>query len=143
MREPDEMAEAAEGAAVVSEPWLLFAEDWVIHAIHWLRLGIETIGACVIAVGLVVALRVLLTTHSQNGRMGFGEVRLTFARYLALALEFQLAADILSTAVNPDWNQLGKLAAVAVIRTGLNWFLMREMETEQSSRLPPTAEPRG
>ena len=49
----------------------------------------------------------------------FADVRLTPARFLAIALEFQLGADILSTAVAPTWDAIGKLAAVAVIRTAL------------------------
>lgn len=49
-----------------------------------------------------------------------------------MALEFQLAADILATAVAPSWNQIGKLAAVAAIRTALNYFLSREMAQEKS-----------
>ena len=53
------------------------------------------------------------------------------ARYLAMALEFQLGADILSTAVAPSWNEIGKLGAIAVIRTTLNYFLSREMQEER------------
>ena len=59
-----------------------------------------------------------------------------FAHYLALALEFQLAADILSTAVAPSWDRIGKLAAIAVIRTVLNYFLTREMAQERSHARP-------
>ena len=53
------------------------------------------------------------------------------ARYLAMALEFLLGADILSTAVAPTWNEIGKLGAIAVIRTTLNYFLSREMQEER------------
>lgn len=60
----------------------------------------------------------------------FTATRLILARYLALALKFELGADILSTSVSPDWDQIGKLAAVAVIRTGLNYFLSMEMKAE-------------
>lgn len=110
-------------------------ESWVMTAITWLRLMIESLGAIVIAVGIlvsIVALIRLLIHRAQHETLtlhqGFVDVRLGFARYLALGLEFQLAADILSTAVAPSWDQIGKLAAIAVIRTGLNFFLMREMQ---------------
>jgi uncharacterized membrane protein len=63
----------------------------------------------------------------------FNKIRLILARYLALALEFQLGADILSTAIAPSWDQIGKLGAIAVIRTALNYFLTREMKEEQSA----------
>ena len=68
---------------------------------------------------------------------GFTLVRLSFARYLALGLEFQLAADILSTAVSPSWEQIGKLAAIAIIRTGLNFFLMKEMQMQEERTVEP------
>lgn len=54
------------------------------------------------------------------------------ARHLALALEFELGADILGTAISPSWDQIGKLGAVAVIRTGLNFFLSMEMKGERT-----------
>ena len=57
-------------------------------------------------------------------------VRLQFARWLAMALEFELAADILSTAVTPTWTDIGKLAAVAALRTALNYFLEKEIDSE-------------
>lgn len=52
-----------------------------------------------------------------------------FARWLMLGLEFQLAADVLTTAVEPSWDDIGKLAAIAGIRTFLGFFLERDMET--------------
>ncbi len=58
------------------------------------------------------------------------EVRLTFARWLAVALEFELAADILNTAVTPSWSDIEKLAAIATLRTALNYFLEREIQQE-------------
>ena len=60
------------------------------------------------------------------------EVRLTMARWLALALEFELAADILNTAVTPTWSDIEKLAAIAAIRTALNYFLEREIDSEST-----------
>lgn len=45
--------------------------------------------------------------------------------------EFQLGADILSTAIAPSWEQIGRLGAIAVIRTGLTYFLTREMREER------------
>ena len=58
------------------------------------------------------------------------QVRLTFARWLAVALEFELAADILNTAVTPSWSDIEKLAAIAALRTALNYFLEKEIEQE-------------
>lgn len=58
-------------------------------------------------------------------------VRLRLARWLAVALEFALAADILRTAIAPSWEDIGKLAAIATLRTLLNYSLQREIETAE------------
>ena len=59
------------------------------------------------------------------------QVRLSLGRWLALGLEFALAADILRTAVAPSWRDIGQLAAIAVLRTGLNYGLEREIAREE------------
>ena len=73
------------------------------------------------------------------------EVRLRLGRWLVLALEFQVAADILRLAVAPTWNEIGQLASVIVLRTALNFFLQKEIEksTPKKSQDSPVApEPR-
>jgi uncharacterized membrane protein len=107
------------------------AESGVRDAVEWLRLLIETLGAAVIAVGVLMAVIALVRSVVQRDTQTFVAVRLLFARYLTLALELQLAADILSTSVAPTWDRIGKLAAIAVIRTALNYFLEREIRTEK------------
>jgi len=51
----------------------------------------------------------------------------TFAGWLVLALEFLLAADILKTAISPSWTDIGQLAAIAAIRTFLNYSLGHDL----------------
>lgn len=106
------------------------AEGLLIIAVQWLRLVVEATGAAVIALGIVVAVLLFLKALSTVRTANFTAVRLVLARYLALALEFQLGADILSTAVAPTWQQIGRLGAIAVIRTALNYFLSKEMREE-------------
>ena len=55
-------------------------------------------------------------------------IRTQFGSWLSLALEFQLGADIVATTASPSRDNLIQLAAIAVIRTGLNVFLARELE---------------
>jgi uncharacterized membrane protein len=111
-------------------------ESQVQTYVEWLRLLVEALGALVIAAGVVVVvahlLRHLLSARGSN----FVPVRLAFARYLTLALELQLAADILSTSVAPTWDRIGKLAAIAVIRTALNYFLGKELKDESAAQEP-------
>jgi uncharacterized membrane protein len=110
------------------------AEETIRWMVQWLKLGVETIGAALIAIGIIVAVTRLLRSVVAKQTGDFTSTRLTLARYLALALEFQLGADILSTAIAPSWQEIGKLGAIAVIRTGLNFFLSMEMKDERSTR---------
>lgn len=110
-------------------------------AVQWLRLLIETTGALVVAVGVVVAWRELVRTLFVRRDNNFSAIRLILSRYLALALEFQLGADILSTAIAPTFAQIGKLGAIAIIRTALNYFLTREMEAERNAGNPAPGVP--
>jgi uncharacterized membrane protein len=122
---------AQEGARTfVATPQGGAIEASVINAVQWLRLAVETTGALVIGLGIITAAYQFMGTLRRR-ETDYNTVRLTLARYLALALEFQLGADILSTAIAPSWDQIGKLGAIAVIRTGLNYFLMREMREEK------------
>ena len=106
-------------------------ELFVQTAVHWLRLAVEATGAVIIALGVGIALVAFARALLARKAADFNAIRLVLARYLAMALEFQLGADILSTAVAPTWNEIGKLGAIAVIRTTLNYFLSREMQEER------------
>jgi uncharacterized membrane protein len=93
---------------------------------------VEAGGAIVIFVGAAIAFcRFVLVTFKREGMAPFAPVRLDLGRFLALGLEFQLAADILRTAVAPSFNELAQLAAIAAIRTALNFFLGREIKEQR------------
>jgi uncharacterized membrane protein len=109
------------------------AEGAVVNLVLWLKLFVEATGAAVICVGVAVALYKSARSLGPPRAERYNEIRLTLARFLALALEFQLGADILSTAVAPTWEQIGKLGAIAVIRTALNYFLTREMREQREA----------
>lgn len=107
-------------------------EKLIATFVLWLRFAVEIMGALTIATGSITALLRFLKALYINKHTDFNLVRLTLARYLALALEFQLGADILSTAIAPSWEEIGKLGAIAIIRTGLNYFLSRELMEEKA-----------
>ncbi|MBE7324193.1 DUF1622 domain-containing protein [Nocardioides sp. Y6] len=92
---------------------------------------VEAAGAVVIFVGALVAMVGFVRALPRRDPDAFVPVRLTLGRFLALGLEFQLASDVLRTAIAPSFEALGKLAAVAAIRTALNYFLSREIQQEQ------------
>ena len=107
------------------------AEHSISAAVQWLKLGVEAVGALVIGVGVILAIYQFVAHFRDEQPGNFNRVRLTLGKYLALALEFQVGADILSTAIAPSWEQIGKLGAIAAIRTLLNYFLTKELESEQ------------
>ena len=92
---------------------------------------IEACGAVVIMIGALVAIVKFALALGRRDINQFSSVRLTMARFLVLGLEFQLAADVLRTAISPSFEEIGKLAAIATIRTLLNYFLNREIAQEQ------------
>ena len=65
--------------------------------------------------------------------------RMIFGGWLVVALEFQLAADIVGTIVSPTTAHLIELGAIALIRTFLNYFLNKELK-EQKESLQPVIE---
>lgn len=115
-------------------------EETVRAFVQWLELLVEALGAAVILIGVAFAAWHFARHALQGTRGGYVRVRLVLANYLALALEFLLAADVLATAISPSWDQIGKLAAVAAIRTALNFFLQREMNEERHAEAGPSAE---
>ena len=64
-----------------------------------------------------------------------------FAGRILLSLEFTLGADIIRSAIAPTWDEIGKLAAIAAIRTILNFFLSRDVELAQRFRLTTPTSP--
>ena len=106
--------------------------------IEYLARGVEFAAALIIGAAAIEATfkSLLLFFKPSAPPAQKNEVRLTFARWLAVALEFELAADILNTAVTPTWSDIEKLAAIATLRTALNYFLEREIasESEPSQR---------
>jgi uncharacterized membrane protein len=94
---------------------------------------VEAAGAVIIFVGAVIAIVGFVRALPKRDANAFVPVRLSLGRFLALGLEFQLAGDILRTAIAPTFAELGQLAAVAAIRTALNFFLEREIREEQAA----------
>lgn len=106
-------------------------EESLREAVDTLVRLVEAAGAVVIFVGACIAVVYFLRVLPQRDPDAFVPVRLSLGRFLTLGLEFQLASDVLRTAIAPSFEELGKLAAVAAIRTALNFFLTREIAEER------------
>ncbi|RWP92256.1 DUF1622 domain-containing protein [Mesorhizobium sp.] len=89
---------------------------------------IDLLALVMILVGTLEAfvngIRVMLS-HPE-GHYAIRSVWMRHARWLIAGLTFQLAADIIETSVAPSWDDVGRLGAIAVIRTFLNFFLERD-----------------
>ncbi len=96
---------------------------------HFTALGLQALAVLVIAYGAIeaffaLARHVVLLRHAQDWRR---DLFRRFGMWLILGLEYALAADIVSTVIAPTWNEIGQLAAIALIRTFLNLFLERDL----------------
>jgi uncharacterized membrane protein len=111
----------------------------ILGLVEWIRIVLELLGATSIAVGAVLTVAEIVRAFLARRRASLTAARFQLSRCLALALEFQLAADVLETAIAPDWTTIGHLAAIGAIRTALNYFLTGEMKEERESLIPESA----
>jgi uncharacterized membrane protein len=104
-------------------------EELIKIACGYTALLVEAVAVLVIAYGTIEALIELMPAlgpHRGTGRRR--KVWNRFGVWLLLGLEFALAADIIRTAIAPSWTDIGQLAAIAAIRTFLNFFLEEDIE---------------
>jgi uncharacterized membrane protein len=101
--------------------------DWIRTGTGVLAIAIDVVAALVIGWAALLAVYHLIRSHGAQPE----PVRLQLGRWMLLGLEFLLAADILRTTVSPTWNGLGQLAVVVIIRTVLDYFLARDIETAE------------
>lgn len=107
-------------------------KEWTLY----LAAGVEAGAGIIIGIAAIEAIitAIMLFLRRDAPEESKDNVRLRLGRWLALALEFELAADILRTAVAPTWNEIGQLAAIIVLRTALNFFLQREIDKSAERR---------
>lgn len=73
----------------------------------------------------IAGLALMLGSRTGHERR---DVWLRYARWLVAGLTFQLAADIIETSITTSWEAVARLAAIAAVRTLLNYFLERDLE---------------
>lgn len=110
--------------------------EYLEHSLSFLagglKLVLEGISLLCILLGLITTVQFLFSQDRRSRRSvsSLANIRLNFGRWLSIALEFQLGADIVNTTVAPTFEALGKLGLIAVIRTFLNYFLSKELAEE-------------
>ncbi|MEP7164375.1 MAG: DUF1622 domain-containing protein [Ferruginibacter sp.] len=99
--------------------------------------ALEVISALIIGAALVKLVFNYFSSLGSRISISAEESRVRFGSAIAVALEILLGADVLATAVAPSWDDIGKLAAIAVLRTALNYFLGKELkEIHHKEALP-------
>lgn len=108
-----------------------------------ISLAVEILAAIIIGVAVIKTLfNYFLLLKSRYSKISKEEIRVQFGSSVAISLELLLGADVLATAVAPSWDELGKLAAIAIIRTTLNFFLERELKHIKEIKLQSTTDMR-
>ena len=103
--------------------------SWMERAAFIVASGMEVVMLLVLVIGAVRAIKTI-AGHVLRRQLLASDVReiwMHFAGWIVLALEFALAADLIETVIAPSWREIGQLAAIAAIRTGLAWFLARDI----------------
>lgn len=104
--------------------------------------AIEAIAIAMIVIGVFQALlRLPSVMFRDRSEVGARAAWLEFARWLVAALTLQLAADIVHTTVAPTWEEIGRVAAIAAIRTFLTFAFDRELR-ETRERQPDDGQQR-
>ena len=120
-----------------AEPTLkvLLAGEGFLHQVAFaIKIVLEFLAISIILIASFESIKRLLRSSGRISRaIIITNLRLELAHSLAFSLEFLLAADIVGTAVSPDWEAVGKLGAIAFIRTFLNYFLEKEVEELQKT----------
>jgi uncharacterized membrane protein len=114
--------------------------EWLTFVTEYAVLIIDALALVIIAVATIEAFinGLRLMSPTLSGRE-WRDVWLRYSRWLVAGLTFQLAADIIETSITTSWDAVGRIAAVAVIRTFLNYFLERDL-TEARQRQRATAQ---
>jgi uncharacterized membrane protein len=102
-------------------------EKILTSAIGFLVPVVEACGAAIVVLEIVRTVAGYVSTLLRHNPVRMHTLRLRLGQSLVMGLEFQVAADILKTALAPTWNDMGLLAALIGVRTVLNYLLEREV----------------
>ena len=111
--------------------WLIIVSEPAIALIDALALLVILLGT------IEVTVTVARASFKPLGDQASRQAWLRYARWLVAGLTLQLAADIIETSISTSWQTIGRVGAIAVIRTFLNYFLERDVERQQRECAPP------
>jgi uncharacterized membrane protein len=91
-------------------------EEALARLTHLVAFVIDLMALVIVAFGAIEAFVAASRLPFEHGTPRGDERRaiwIRFARWLIAGLTFQLAADIVGTAIAPAWDEIGRLAAIA------------------------------
>ena len=105
-------------------------EEIIFSLTNKLIFGISAISVLLIIIGIFTALYTLIVKALSGATDYYSLTRLQLSRFLLLALEFQIAADILGTVLKPSWEEFAQLAATIAVRSLLSYILILETKSK-------------
>ena len=99
---------------------------------------VEACGTLIISLEVARTLVQYLIAFFGRRPMHMLDLRVRLGQSMVMGLEFQVAADILKTALTPTWNDILLLAALIGLRTVLNYLLERELQEIQAEAVRPS-----
>jgi len=111
--------------------------EWLVIVSEQAIVVIDAIALLVILVGTIeVTFTVARASFKPLGDRVARQAWLRYARWLVAGLTLQLAADIIETSISTSWQTIGRVGAIALIRTFLNYFLERDVEQQRRECAP-------
>ena len=96
----------------------------VVYLCHILAMVVILIG---VIKAMIIYIKDILLAGSAFSALQ--ESRMEIGHSFSLGLAFLIGASIIKTILAPTWNDIGQLAAIIAIRTALNFFLLRDVES--------------
>lgn len=110
-------------------------EEIVNNILYYVIWVIEIIGILIIVCGTFYSLTKYLIEiykHSKGASENSSSIKLVLANYLALGLEFMLAAEILRTVTtNREWSEIIVLGAIIILRAAMSLLIYWELSYEE------------
>lgn len=104
-------------------------EEILDIAVSYIVPVVEACGAIVIVLEVARTFVQYLLGLFRHTRLHIAALRIRLGKAMVMGLEFQVAADILRTAIAPSWNDILLLAALIALRTVLNFLLEQELKS--------------
>lgn len=110
-------------------------ENFIYGILHHVIFAIELIGIGIIIYGTIKALiKHFIDSYKafKNKKSRGASVKLVLANYLALGLEFMLAAEILRTVTtNREFSEIIILGAIIILRAAMSLLIYWELSYEE------------